>query len=172
MRLAISASIALCVSLAACVKAPHEVSLAYPEFDKAPDYVWREYSSAKEDEARVAYWEGYRTWVCPQAVDAAGEWRGAGLSNVQRRVACGRYQTERRRLVKALKDESFREGLAEVEVGMEPDQVLRLLGRPAEIDQSDDPADAVAQWVYRDASRRRTVLRLHFREGRLEKFGE
>ena len=53
---------------------------------------------------------------------------------------------------------------------METEQVLRLLGRPAEIDQSDDAADTDARWIYRDASRKRTVLKLHFREGRLEAF--
>ena len=172
MRLAIAVSIALCAPLAACVKAPHEVPLAYEEFDKAPDYVWREYSSAHEDEARVAYWEGYRSWLCPQVVGADGKWLEGELSSVQRRVACGEVQRERRRLAKNLRDESFQEGLAEVELGMEPEQVLQLLGRPARIDQSDDPTDTDAHWIYRDASRKRTVLRLHFREGRLEALAE
>ena len=77
MRLA-TASLAVCIPVLACVKAPHEVPLDYAEFDKAPDYVWRGYSTATDDEARRAYWEGYRAWLCPQVIDAKGDWHSSG----------------------------------------------------------------------------------------------
>ena len=51
MRTLVAGSMVL---LVACVKTPHEASLAYEEFDKAPDYVWRSYANAPaEDEAQV-----------------------------------------------------------------------------------------------------------------------
>lgn len=155
--------------LVACVKAPHEAPLAYEEFDKAPDYVWRAYANAPaEDEARAAYWAGYQQWLCPGAVDADGAWHREGSATVQRTVACDGFRRERRRSAETDRDATFAAGAAEVELGMTADEVRGLLGRPASIEQSDDATDTDARWIYRDASRRRTVLELRFREGRLE----
>lgn len=156
----------------ACVKAPHEAPLAYEEFDKAPDYVWRAYANAPvEDEARAAYWAGYQEWLCPSAVDAEGAWRREGSATVQRTVACDGYRRSLRRSAETARDETFAAGAAEVELGMTAEEVRALLGRPASIEQADDPSDTAARWIYRDASRRRTVLELRFRDGRLEGLG-
>ncbi len=166
MRTLLSASMLL---LVACVKAPHEAPLAYAEFDKAPDYVWRAYANAPaEDEARAAYWAGYQQWLCPAAVDANGAWRREGSATVQRTVACDGFRRELRRSAETQRDATFAAGAAEVELGMTTEEVRGLLGRPASIEQEPEAGDSEARWIYRDASRRRTVLELRFRDGRLE----
>ncbi len=169
MRTLVAGSMVL---LVACVKTPHEASLAYEEFDKAPDYVWRSYANAPaEDEPRAAYWAGYQQWLCPTALDGQGAWRREGSATVQQTVACDGFRRELRRSAKIERDENFAAGAAAVELGMTTEEVRSLLGRPASIEQADDPSDLEARWIYRDASRRRTVLELRFRQGRLESLG-
>ena len=155
------------VACAACVKAPHESEMAYSEFDRAPDYVWRSYVAPDADEAQRSYWTGYQSWLCPQMLDGKGKWVKGASTRVQRTVACDPLRREQRRDAAGRRSAAFQEALSQVEPGMSGEEVRALLGRPSEIQLDEDGSDG-ALWVYRDVSRRRVILHLRFRDRQLD----